>query len=1588
MNFLMLPIYRPVAVAMFFLGIMILGSVAWQRMPVELIPRLVGSEIRVNFNRPGSQPDVIEREILLPLQAQVSTMSDVAETHGQIRGPSGNFTVRFEPGVDIKVREFELQRMVTELQRTQPQGTWLGVQSTGTGAISELAMMIHVLGSGSDDKDALYDLADQIVAPRFASISGVSQVTATGGAKRQVTVTVDPTRTTAVGLSVESVMDAVRRTVGRIRYTGSLENESGRTSVMLDGRPVSVNSLANSRVVYDRPALLQHTSDVVIGPGREEQLFRVNGQPAVGLVIFQDQDTNLVRLGRTLRERVEEVQQELKPQGLDLVIGFDAADAIETQITHLSRLGASGFAIALVVLYLFLRQWRAVAVVGLAVPVSLMTALAFLYLVGQTLNLVSLFGLMLAIGLVVDNSVVVFEAIQRHLERSANIEDAVQEGLRRTVRAILAASATTAVVFLPIILVEFDDPIIRQVASIISLAILLPLSASLLVAVGLVPLLANYLAAPAAAQRLADARDRRSAKANLVAPDQAKLFFGGIVASALRHPPTWIAGTAGAVLLTAAIALPWVMTNSSGDQATEPDTIQLVAQFPSERTLAVSSAAMARLEREVLDDPVVRSVETQIQEDGGSLTIHLIDRDERPDDFKAQSIRDKIYQAARKVRGGLRILRPGDENAGGGKGGGGAGAFGGEPTEIVLSGPDSAVLMSIADNVESQLESTQQVVSAWTSVQPGMSEFWVEPIPQAFESLGLTFSQVLPVLQLAGREGQQMQTGFVQHNGRELPLIVERKDAREENIGMRDLTRLRVQTPSGVMPVTALATMRQMPPPSVISHHNGRREISVLYRLRDDIPDTGPTRLGIEEEIAQSVRAIPRPSGVSIEMDDENETESWFREIATPAVALLFLVLAMTFESLTLPVLVLLALPLTILGAAWALAFAGISFEMMSALGALVLVGLTVNPAILLVDRMQQLIRQGGWSIGAAAFAAVKERTRPVLMTSATTIAGLWPLAIVTGRENEIWPPFATVVIGGLVTSSLLTLLMIPVGFILLKRVDEFFSRAGPWLVLVWMGSTLATMAALILTDTLTTLLWQSITTLLAGSVYLALIILIFRPKEIPEPDTSNGPPTLTVSHLHKTYGLPGAFKTALLAPRRYAEKVLERGGKVFLPADARDRFVPLTLGMLGVATIATLVRSDFWQMFFWMTAGVLLSRLLFEVRRYRGYVTDSGQVLPGGVEGKLTLTLPWLIIASFLYYAAINPHLQGTVKLDTYFICALAAVLVAAIQGMRRSAQQQARGELPRRVARGGTGIFINLWRTWSARIAGLDLPVDPIVALASVNFEVDRGMIGILGPNGAGKTTLLRQLAGVLNPTRGTIRYGGVPLPSIQRHLARWVGYLPQDAGLPGGMSPKEYLTWYAALYDIPAGIRDERVSGLLKEVGLEDKVNDKIESLSGGMKQRVAVARTLLRLPPIIIVDEPTVGLDPRERIRFRNLLSRLARERIVLMSTHVVEDVAVACDRVLVIANGELVFDGGTSELTSSAIGHVWEVRTQLGEDPALPEDAIRTHETPAADGRIVHRIISAEEPEGADPLDATLEDGYMWLLTDTDPRAVT
>jgi len=1583
MNPFSLPIRRPVATSMLFVAIFLLGWIAWQRLPVELTPPISGEELFVTFARQGSEPEVVEREILLPLQARASELPDVEETWAEIRGSAGNFRIRFKPGTDLKVRELDLQRIAAELLRDQPRGSFVRVDAQDFTALSRFAMFIQV--TGMEDRNSLLDFVEERVAPQLLAVPGVSRVMAGGGAPREMTVRVDPDRCAALGVSPDQVIGTLARSVRRLDFLGGVEDEAGRTAVVLDGRPRGVVSLAELRVTPERPVLLRHVAEVEFGTGREQMRFRVNSQPTVGMVIFQEEGANLIRLGHALRAKMDDLREEYRNYGLDFVINMDSAELVEDQLDRLKRLAVSGFVIALAALFLFLRQWRAVAVVAVAVPASLLSALALLYLAGQSINVITLFGLAVGIGMLVDNSIVVYEAVQRALEHGATPDAAAELGVRRTVRAIFAASLTNAVVFLPIAFADFQQSMVRSLLEVLALAILLPMAGSLLVAVGLVPLLARRLAAPAAVARMAEVRRRREEQGGLIAPDRAKELFGGVLTVALRRPGGWLTGVAAAVLLTVVIAVPWVAVSSTTQEAPEATNIRFSVTIDTGGSLDRATGSIERLERAAMAIEGVKLVESVVQEDVGAVTVHLLPKDERPKRINAASVRRVLRDAADELPevevesqqtgfgGG------GDSDAGGG-GGGLAGLFGQGPAAVVISGPESRRLKLLAREMQERLQSIPEIGSVTVQGRTGQEELRVSPDAQALAAFGLTADQVLPVLNIVGREGIEMQIGFTLHDGREIPMAVRREAA--DLLAGDELRNLRLATPAGVLPLGALADVRKMPAPPTILHHNGRREIKVYYRLGEAAPKTGPARRELDAQIRAAIQQVRRPHGYTLEAPEAEEGFSWFKRILLPVLLLLFAVLAVTFESLTLPLLVLLALPLTVLGATWALALSNMpGLDPMVLMGVLALLGLTVNPAILLVDRMQQRAWRGGWSGGASALAAVRERARPVLMTVTTTVAGLWPLALVTGQENEIWPPFATVVMGGLITSTLLTLLVIPVGFVFLHRLDRLFGRLGPWVVIGWGLATAAVMAPLIVTEQISSLTWQTITTVLVAAVFLGVAVLVVRRPERPEPAHGEGPPRLSVRYLHKTYGRPGPIGRAWAAPDRFIERVQSLGGRPFDPRRAAARIIPFLLVLAGALYLAFTLQTVFWRLLFFLLSAALTSALAAQVRKARGRADARGKVDPGGPEGVVAFMAPWVALsyAAMTFYALLRVSEQPT-DLPLWVLITL-AVLLAVVQSGRRTALKLSRGAIHEVVQVGRLRRSRTVWRRFSRRVFGLDLPREQVHALAGVHLDVERGMVGILGPNGAGKTTLLRMLAGILDPSVGRITLGGVPVQKLRRYLARWVGYLPQDFGLPEDLSAREYLDYYALLYELkPAERRRERVKRLLQEVGLAERADEKIGSFSGGMRQRVAVARTLLRLPQVIIVDEPTVGLDPRERIRFRNLLARLAEGRIVLFSTHVVEDVEVACERVIVFSGGRMVFDGPPPDLAGVARGKVWTASLEPGEETSLPRGALLVDQVPEAAGRLRTRLLCGSRPVAqAEPTPPTLEDGYLWLV---------
>ncbi|HEX6994909.1 MAG TPA: efflux RND transporter permease subunit [Gammaproteobacteria bacterium] len=1573
-----LPVRRPTATAMFFLALVMLGLFAWYRIPIELMPALRGEQLVVSFVRPGSEPEVVEREILLPLEARVGELPGLTETWGEVNGASGRLQLQFERGTNIRVRELELNSIAAELARTQPEGTFINVSSQDLTAFSRFAMIIHVTGGA--DPNALRDLVEQRIEPRVAAVPGVSQVLATGGAPREVTVWIDPERCAALGIRPETVTALLGRSVQRLRFLGGTERDGRRWQVTLDGRPGGVASLGELRIDPARPVLLRHVADIEMTTARADSAFRINGADATGLIVFQEEGENLVRLGRALRERVEELRAEWAPYGVDFRIGFDAAETVEEQLDRLKQLALSGFVIALAVLYLFLRELRAVAVVAVAVPMSLLIAGAMLYLGGYTLNLVTLLGLAVGIGMLVDNSIVVFEAVQRFLERGLSAESAAIAGIRRTVRAIVAASATNAVVFLPAVFLV-DDSFIRGALELVAIAILLPLFASLVVAVGFVPLLAEKFAAPAAAARLARRADWRREHGGKPPPQRARALLSAILKSALRRPAPWLVAVTVSIVLTIVIALPWVLVGSLAQQAEQADQVSLEIELAGSRSLDAATSVFARIEQAVLGLDGIELVESSFQEVGGTLTVHLDPAARDAGGATAGRVREEVRKAVEGLDGvELRTMTL--DGTGGGSGdernGGGGGALGGSASEVRVSGPDMVQINLIAREIQSRLESIPDVEEAWISGGTGQDELRVEPLAAALAAYRLNPEDVLNALNVFRREGVQLQVGFTLADGRELPLTVRRPDVVAYD-ALASIDALRLATDEGVVPFGVVTTGSRVPAPPAIAHHNGRRELSVSYSLGSSAPEQGPERLRLESAIEEAVRTVYRPSGYTVESVVDEGTD-WFRLVFVPVLLLLYAVLAITFESFTLPILVLVAVPLTVLGATWSLVLAGVGAGIYALVGVIALLGLTVNPAILLVDRMQQRVLGSGSSGGAAAIAAVRERTRPVLMTSATTIAGLWPLALSTGQELEIWPPFATVVMGGLATSTVLTLVVIPVGFVLLTRIDRIFGKLGPWIVLGWIAATAAVVAPLIVTDRLNALGWQITTTVLVAAALLWLALAIFHraPKLAFDPAAT----AIEARYLAKVYGRPGSVKRAWRLGRDGGRDGGASAART--RRDAGERALTFTMLFAGALYLATHLGSMPWRLVFAYIAAAFAARAVIELRLAvlppREEARDA-RIARGLTFDAIVPTLaPWIMLAALAVAYMVLPAIDGTRQALPPVAVVVLAGLTLIVQLGRRTARRAAGAAAAGAPA--DVGRVRAAWRQACLAVFGLDLPRAEIEALATTSFAAKQGMIGILGPNGAGKTTLLRMLAGVLDPTAGAIHYSGLPKRRVGGYVSRWVGYLPQEFGLPNHLTAREYLDYFALLYEVgDRQERRERVDALLAEVGLDERKDEKIGAYSGGMRQRVAVARTLLRHPPIIIVDEPTVGLDPRERIRFRNLLSRLAEGRVVLFSTHVVEDVAVSCRRVIVMSRGRIVYDGAPADLAGLAAGKTWEIRLAAGEHVELPRSCKVVDQVPDAGGGVRMRVLSATQPHpAAKAIEPVIEDGYLELVT--------
>ena len=472
-----LSIRRPVTTAMFFSGVSLLGLISLDRLQVELMPEVIYPEIFVAVSQQGMAPEQIERELVMPIEEEISQLVGVVEMTSTASLNRGNVRISYEPGTDMKFALLQVQSRMDRLQPSFPARTQISVQRFDANDLSATVMELQVLAAGAD-LNWLRDYTEEHIAPELAAVEGVVSAQVLGGQQSAVEIVAEPERLQAYRLTMSNLRNALADANQPRVYLGEVDDGNEVFPVSFQGQFRDLRQIDETLIDASIPLRLGDVAEVDYGLQQRTDLRRVNGQSAVGILIQKEDEANLIAVADAATAAIAQLNRDFAPEGVSLIVTNNQAALMEDSLDTLKQAALVGLALGLVVLFLFLRNARFVAILLLAIPASLLATFNLMYAADLTLNVLSLCGLALAMGMLTDNSIVVMESIFKHFKRGKSPTEAARDGTEEVSRAVIAATATTVLVFLPVLFIQSDfQDILRELA----LAITFPLLASLLV---------------------------------------------------------------------------------------------------------------------------------------------------------------------------------------------------------------------------------------------------------------------------------------------------------------------------------------------------------------------------------------------------------------------------------------------------------------------------------------------------------------------------------------------------------------------------------------------------------------------------------------------------------------------------------------------------------------------------------------------------------------------------------------------------------------------------------------------------------------------------------------------------------------------------------------------------------------------------------------------------------------------------------------------------------------------------------------------------------------------------------------------------
>lgn len=1559
---------KRITICMLFIALTLLGYVSYKQLPVELLPN---AELPTLFVQVTStqemDPSYVESEIIIPLEGAISSVGGVDKIESNIDSRQSSIRVDFKNNVNFKITSLKLEEKIAELAATFPTGFNVRMQKVDVARMANNFMSLQVRGSGGVDR--VRNVVDKDVKPELENIDGVASVNVYGGRERAIEIQLDPDVCKALNLTPSGISGILSRNTQEKTFVGFSSEPDTKYSVHVNSLYTEVSDLENI-VVAPGPIHLKDIATVFFDLKEETSYSRVNGKDAISVSVVNDSQTNLIELSHRTLEAIEKLNEKLAVHDVEIVVQENMAEVMEKNIDEIIDLAITGGLLAVIILWFFLKNVRLVFLIALSIPISIYTAFNFFYGFGITINSLTLVGMALAVGMLLDNSVVVLENIYRLSGAGKSPEQSVLQGTKEVWRSILAATLTTVTVFLPFVF--SDNFLIKLIGHHIGVSIISTLLISLVVALLFVPM-ATYL--------ILKKKKGSSVFYEKISIAQRPIqIYLVLLKTAMRNPGVTIFGAIIVLFLTLILSL---TLNVQQMKDVNTSRFNVYATMPRGSTLENSDAVVKVMEERLEDFPEKEELICRIQESEAVLTLVLKEDYKKTSKREIADIKADVLGKLSNINGvEIRIM----ESAGGGGGGGSSAMSGlsrfmrmmgiGDNRErIVIKGSDYEMMQLVAEDIRYYVGEQEFIRNSWVSYTGRQAEIQLDFDQILLTSYDISITNLNNGLSSLNNElssGSNLKIGDDNYDIIIRNNIPPEEEEKEEELKRKDKTvddlrAVQIQNAEGSLHnLSDLASINFGRGRSRIMRVNQDKQLEVFYNFARDVVSSKTLLETYRADIDEYMSNYNLPAGVAVEVFHEEDQFGEFKFLILAAFILIFMILASVFESFATPFVLLFTIPLAAIGSLLALLLTSNSLLNANTLtGFLILLGVVVNNGIILID-YANILRKRGYRRNRALMMAGLSRIRPILITSITTIIAMLPLAMGDSEySGAIGAPFAITVIGGLTFSALLTLVFIPTVCMGMENTLKWYRGLSPKL---WMlHAVLFVLGVYIIYSSVDELLWQSIylVALIAaipGVTYFVQASLRQANAKVIDP---NEEISITVRNLVKIYDWPGRvsrqWNSGLKIRARLGLSTEYHSMKDFLHI-----IWQFILYAFLIYFTYFYLDSKLWIFIFsFMVYGLTLG-LWRKIRSFL-YYNYSGSKVVRNINRVIFWSIPpviWLLLLRRMD----NPGLIIGVGVVWAFCI---AVYVTSQHLYNESINIE-------RVQ----GRFAGLKKSYYRMVKSIPLigkKRKPFKALRGVSFDIKTGMFGLLGPNGAGKSTLMRIVCGILEQSYGSIWINGLDTRVYREELQGLIGFLPQEFGTYENMSSWEFLDYQAILKGIvDKETRHDRIEYVLKSVHMYERKDDKIGSFSGGMKQRIGIALILLHLPRILIVDEPTAGLDPRERIRFRNLLVELSKERIVIFSTHIIEDIASSCNQVVVVNKGELKYFGEPLSMVDMANGKVWYFSIEKSKFEELDKSMVIHH---IQNNDIIQvRYLSHEQPyEGAVQVEANLEDAYLCLL---------